>query len=80
MENSMVIITILPVNDAPILLYVSDPVLRANSAPNITVNNTEMFQYTEDDPPLNFGHDIYLRDVDSNISSATLQLSGKGER
>ncbi len=56
-------LTIIPVNDAPVLQYAS----------NQAVAN---FSYTEDDPPINFGLDILIDDVDSNIISATIQLSG----
>ena len=72
-------LTIIPVNNAPILLFVSDPALRENPTPvDITLGAARMnFTYTEDDPPLNFGRDIYLRDVDGNISFAILNLTGR---
>lgn len=76
-QNSTLQISILPINDAPILLYVSDATIRTNPRPATTGVTTRVFEYTEDDPSLNFGQDIYLRDVDSNISSASLQLSSE---
>ena len=75
--NSTLQLTIIPVNDAPILSFVSDPAVRSNPNP-IQSGVTQMsFSYTEDDPPLNFGQDIYLRDVDGNISFAILNLTCK---
>lgn len=75
--NSTLELTIIPVNDPPILFFVSDPAIRANSDP-ISSGVTQMsFAYTEDDPPLNFGRDIYLRDVDGNISFAILNVTSK---
>ena len=76
LQNSTLVISISPVNDPPILSFVMDESLRS-SEPYLLGSSTAAFQYTEDDPELNFGRDIYLRDVDSNIASATLQLTGE---
>ena len=75
--NSTLELTIIPVNDAPILLFVSDPAVREGPTPVLLGTIQMSFTYTEDDPPLNFGQDIYLRDVDSNISLAVLNLTSK---
>lgn len=75
--NSTLELTIVPVNDPPILLFVTDPTLREGSEP-VTSGATQMsFIYREDDPAINFGRDIYLRDVDGNISFAQLNLTSK---
>ena len=76
-QNSTLLVNILPVNDAPILLYVSDPVQRASSILVLAGEMLAMFNYTEDDPAINFGQDIYLRDVDGNVLSTTLMLTGR---
>lgn len=75
--NSTLELTIIPVNDPPILLFVSDPAMRADPTPVLSGVTQMTFTYTEDDPPLNFGQDIYLRDVDGNISLALLNLTSK---
>ena len=75
--NSTLELTIIPVNDAPILFFVSDPTMRSNPSPLKSGMTQMSFTYTEDDPPLNFGRDIYLRDVDSNISFAVLNLTSE---
>ena len=75
--NSTLELTIIPVNDDPILLFVSDPAVRENPIPVLSGVTQMSFTYTEDDPPLNFGRDIYLRDVDGNISLAILNLTSK---
>ena len=75
--NSTLELTIIAVNDAPILLFVSDPAVRESPTPVLSGTTQMSFTYTEDDPPLNFGRDIYLRDVDSNISLAVLNLTSK---
>ena len=75
--NSTLELTIIPVNDAPILLFVSDPAVRESPTPVLSGTTQMSFTYTEDDPPLNFGRDIYLRDVDGNISLAVLNLTSK---
>ena len=75
--NSTLELTIIPINDAPILLFILDPTVRENPTPVLSGVTQMSFTYTEDDPPLNFGRDIYLRDVDGNISFAILNLTGK---
>ena len=77
--NSTLQLTIIPVNDAPILSFVSDPAVRSNPNPNQSGVTQMSFSYTEDDPPLNFGRDIYLRDVDGNISFAILNLTSNNK-
>ena len=75
--NSTLELTIIPVNDAPILFFVSDPTERLMPSPLQSGITQMSFTYTEDDPPLNFGRDIYLRDVDSNISFAVFNLTSE---
>jgi hypothetical protein len=75
--NSTLELTIIPVNDAPILLFVSDPAVQENPTPVLSGATQMSLAYTEDDPPLNFGRDIYLRDVDGNIFFAILNLTSK---
>ena len=84
-QNSTLQLSIIPVNDAPILFFTtlqnisdlfsgdSDLLSSVNSQRELSAT----FQYTEDDTPLNFGRSIYLRDVDSNIESATIQLTSE---
>lgn len=74
-QNSILELTIIPVNDPPILLFVSDESQRANVDPVLTGQTEMSFTYLEDDPALNFGRDIYLRDVDGNITFAVLNLT-----
>ena len=57
-------LTIIPVNDAPILSFTNS-------------NNQEMYSYTEDDPPINIGGNILLIDVDSSIMSVSLSLTSE---
>ena len=73
-ENSVLEINIIAVNDPPILLFVANSTLRENTEPVLESDVEARFTYLEDDPALNFGRDIYLRDVDGNISFATLYL------
>ena len=75
--NSTLELTIIPVNDPPILFFVSDPAARSDPNPILSGTTQMSFTYTEDDPPLNFGRDIYLRDVDGNIFFAVLNLTSK---
>ena len=75
--NSTLELIIIPVNDAPLLFFVSDPAIRADPSPVLSGVTQMNFTYIEDDPPLNFGRDIYLRDVDGNISFAILNLTSK---
>lgn len=76
-EDSLLEITIVPVNDPPVLLFVTDSSLRANIDPVLTAETEMSFEYIEDDPALNFGQDIYLRDVDGNVSLSTLTLTSE---
>ena len=76
-QSSVLDLTIVPVNDPPILLFVTSTSQRANVEPVLTGDTQMSFTYFEDDPALNFGRHIYLRDVDSNISIAVLSLSSK---
>lgn len=76
-ENSTLELTIIPVNDAPVLFFISDPSLRLNVNPILTGGTEMSFTYTEDDPAVNFGRDIYLRDVDGNVAFVTLNLTSK---
>lgn len=69
-------LTFVPVNDAPILLYVTNESARSSPTPVLTGETVQSFSYTEDDPAINIGQDIYLRDVDGNIMSATIRLAG----
>lgn len=54
-----------PINDAP--------TLRFN---NMSGATSKSLSYFEDDPLLLFAKDLYLRDVDSDISTATLHFIG----
>ena len=74
---SVLNLTIIPVNDAPILFFVSNVTVREAVLVQTSGEITMSFTYTEDDPPLIVGSDIYLRDVDSTIASATIDLSSK---
>jgi len=68
-------LTILPVNDPPVLLIVSDPVVRDDTrVPTSDRQTFQEFNYTEDDAPSNIGQDIYLRDIDSNVGSVAIEL------
>lgn len=78
LRSSTIQLSIIPINDAPILFFIPDATLRDSPQIFSTGNRSLTFQYTEDDTPLYFGRYIYLRDVDSNIISATLQLTSKG--
>lgn len=69
-------LTFAPVNDAPILLYVTNESARSSPTPVLTSETVQSFSYTEDDPAINIAQDIYLRDVDGNIMSATVHLTG----
>ena len=69
-------LTIVPVNDGPILFFVADETIRTSPAPILEGETVQSFNYTEDDPAINIGQDIYLRDVDGDIMSATVRLSG----
>ena len=69
-------LTIVPVNDAPILFFVANETIRRLPAPILVGDTVQSFNYTEDDPAINIGQDIYLRDVDGDIMSATVHLSG----
>ncbi len=77
LQNSTLQVFITPINDPPVLSFVSDPSIRRSPEPFLIGNSSITLQYTEDDPPLNFGRDVYLRDVDGNIASAILQLTGE---
>ena len=57
-------LTILPVNDPPILQYVS-------------VGVDEVLTYREDDSALNVGRGIYLRDVDSDIAFVSITITSE---
>ena len=76
LQNSVLTLNIIPVNDPPILLFVSDDDQRASPDPVQLGLITAVFEYIEDDPAINIGADVYLRDVDSNITSATITASG----
>ena len=76
-QSSVLDLTIIPVNDPPLLFFVSNASQRANIEPILNGDTQMGFIYFEDDSSLNFGRDIYLRDVDSNISVAILSLSSK---
>ena len=78
LRHSTIQLSIIPINDAPILFFIPDATLRDSPQIFSAGNRSLTFQYTEDDTPLYFGRYIYLRDVDSNIISATLQLTSKG--
>ena len=69
-------LTFVPVNDAPILLYVTNESARSSPTPVLTGDTVQSFSYIEDDPAINIGQDIYLRDIDGNIMSATIRLAG----
>ena len=69
-------LTFVPVNDAPILLYVTNELARSSPTPVLTDETVQLFSYIEDDPAINIGQDIYLRDIDGNIMSATIRLAG----
>ena len=69
-------LTFIAVNDAPILLYVTNESARSSPAPVLTGETVQSFRYTEDDPAINVGRNIYLRDVDGDIMSATIRLEG----
>lgn len=69
-------LTFVPVNDAPILLYVTNESARSSPTPVLTGETVQSFSYIEDDPAINIGQDIYLRDIDGNIMSATIRLAG----
>lgn len=77
-QNSVVRLSIIPINDPPLLSFLdsSNDLLRSFPVRVTTGAASAMFKYREDDDPLNFGRDIYLRDFDSSISSATLWLAG----
>ena len=77
LQSSVLELTIFPINDPPILLFVSNSSLRASIDPVLMAATEMRFEYIEDDPALNFGRDIYLRDVDGNISHITLNLRSK---
>jgi len=66
-ELAILHLSVLPENDAPILSFVVD------ATPQMAAE----FLYTEDDPPLSFGRGIRLTDVDSNITSARLEISSE---
>ena len=61
-----------PKNDPPILLLFADPPSEITLI-GITSKN---LSYIEDDQPILLATDLYLRDVDSNISSITIELTG----
>ena len=76
-QNSVVRLAILPVNDPPTLSFLDSNDANRDFTVRVTTgDSSRMFDYLEDDSPLNFGRDIYLRDFDSSISSATLWLAG----
>lgn len=76
-KNSILQITIIPVNDPPFLFFVISDAFRSIPIPVPNGLTTEFFRYTEDDRPLNFGESIYLTDFDSKISMAVLVLESK---
>ncbi len=76
-QNSILQLSILSVNDPPFLFFVSSVVLRSFHIPITSGNTREEFRYTVDDQALNFGRNIYLRDVDSNIDSALVSVESE---
>ena len=57
-------LTIVPVNDVPILSLISGV-------------SHELYSYTEDDPAINIGRNITLGDVDSSILFVSLNLTSE---
>jgi hypothetical protein len=81
-QNTTIQITIIPVNDPPLLLrnIPQDSFFRSNPIPFPNTDGafiSATFSYSEDDPPLALVPDVYLRDFDSNISTATLLLESE---
>jgi hypothetical protein len=81
-QNTTVQITIIPVNDPPLLLrnIPQDSFFRSYDVPFPNADDefiSAIFSYSEDDPPLVLVPDVYLRDFDSNISSVTLLLESE---
>ena len=74
--SSSLFLTILPVNDPPVLLIVTNDAIRdAAGVPTSDRLTSQEFNYTEDDPVQNIGQDIYLRDVDGNVASVAIEIS-----
>jgi hypothetical protein len=61
-ETANLTLNIIPVNDAPLLSFLSGSV-------------AERFSYTEDDPEVNIGQNLTLVDIDSSIQSVSLSLT-----
>jgi hypothetical protein len=81
-QRTTVHITIIPVNDPPLLLrnIPQDSFFRSYDIPFHTTDGefiSAIFSYSEDDPPLSLLPNVYLRDFDSNISTATLLVESE---
>ena len=61
----------MPRNDKPLLIIVEDP-----SSDSFIGKYNQTYTYLEDDPQLFFASNVYLQDVDSDLSSVTIKLTG----